>query len=145
MARDINSVILVGRLTRDPELSYTQNQTAICRFSIANNRIGANQQEEVNFFDIVTWDKIATSCSQYLKKGRQVVVEGRLQQNRFQDKQTGANRSKVEVVAQSVQFTGGRQDNQQSGSSPQGQGNPPPTQAPGGLDDGGFNDDEVPF
>ena len=147
MARDINSVILVGRLTRDPEFSYTQNQTPFCRFSIANNRMGANQQEEVNFFDIITWDKIATTCSQYLKKGRQVVIEGRLKQDRFQD-QSGVSKSRVEIVASSVQFIG---------SSNQGSSSPVPTssaggdQAPsnGGIPLDGFDDDsiddEVPF
>jgi len=109
MARDINSVVLVGRLTRDPELTYTQNQTPVCKFSIALNRQGANGQDEVSFFNIVTWSKVATVCSQYLKKGSQVIVEGRLQQSRYQDK-TGANRSSVDVVAQSVQFIGGRSD-----------------------------------
>lgn len=139
MARDINSTIIVGRLTRDPELSYTQSQTALCRFSIANNRPGANQTEEVNFFDIIAWDKTATVCSQYLKKGSQVVIEGRLQQNRFKDKQTGANRSKVEIVVQSVQFIGGKQDGQSAAPPP-----PPSQQAPGGFDEQSM-DDEVPF
>ena len=119
MAVDMNSVSIIGRLTRDPELAYTQSQVAVCRFSVANNRIGAGNQEEVNFFDIVTWDKLATTCSQYLRKGRQVGILGRLSQNRFQDKQTGANRSKIEIVALSVQFIGG-----QDGGS--GDYNPPP-------------------
>ena len=71
MAWDINQVVLVGRLTRDPDLSYTKTNTPICKFSIANNRGGTNSAEEVNFFNITAWDKLASTCSQFLKKGRQ--------------------------------------------------------------------------
>ena len=110
MAWDINEVILVGRLTRDPELSYTNNQTPICKFSIASNRSSGNGQEEVSYFNIVTWNKVATSCSNYLKKGSQTIVEGRLKQNRYQDK-SGQNKSHVEIVANNVQFLGSRSEN----------------------------------
>jgi len=104
---DYNNVGILGRLTRDPELSYTGNQTPICKFSIANNKRGTNGQDEVNFFDIVAWSKVATNCSQYLKKGSQVLISGRLEQNRYQDK-TGQNRSSITVVAVSVQFIGSK-------------------------------------
>ena len=112
MAQDINQVILVGRLTRDPELSYTSNEMAICKFSIANNRFKRKDQQddEVNYFDIVTWDKLATLCDKFLAKGRQVIVEGRLKQDRFVDKNTGQNRSKIEITATNIQFLGSKQE-----------------------------------
>ncbi len=109
MAWDINQIILVGRLTRDPELSYTSNQTPICKFSIANNRSSNNGQEDVSFFNIVTWNKLATNCSNYLKKGSQTIIEGRLKQNRYQDK-SGQNKSQVEIVANNIQFLGSRSE-----------------------------------
>ena len=98
---------MVGRLTRDPELSYTAGDKALCKFSIANNR--SSEAETVSYFDVTTWDKTAQSCGQYLKKGRQVVIQGRLIQSRFQDK-NGQNRSKVEINANTVQFIGGRDE-----------------------------------
>jgi single-strand DNA-binding protein len=112
MAWDINQVVLIGRLTRDPQLSQTSgNNTPVCRFSIANNR-GKNQ-DDVSFFDITAWNQTAERCAQYLTKGSQVAVEGRLRQFRFQDK-SGQNRSKVEVVANTVQFLGTRDGGNQN-------------------------------
>jgi single-strand DNA-binding protein len=110
MAWDINQVILVGRLTRDPELSYTKSNLAICKFSIANNRGGKDNNEEVNFFNITVWDKMANTCAQYLKKGSQTIVQGRLKQDRWQD-ENKQNRSSVNVVATNVQFLGSSQGN----------------------------------
>lgn len=119
MAFDINSVLLVGRLTRDVDLSYLpNNNTPIAKFSIANNT--GKDEKSVNYFDVTAWDKLAEVCSQFLKKGSQVVIQGRLQQQRFQDK-TGQNRSKVEITATNVQFVGGRQN----GMDSMGAGNPP--------------------
>lgn len=100
MAWDINQAVLVGRLTRDPLTSQTNSGTPFCRFSIANNR----GNDEAHFFDIVTWNKTAEICGQFLRKGSQVIVSGRLRQSRFTDKATGQNRSKFEIVADSVQF-----------------------------------------
>ena len=141
MSFDINNLTIVGRLTADPVLSYTQSQKAICKFSIANGR----GKDEVNFFDVITWEKVATACSQYCKKGSQVVVSGKLQQNRFQDKTTGANRSKVEIVGINVQFIGGKSE---AAAPP-----PPPLIPPSGAgyeDTTGFDDQvgdgsDVPF
>jgi len=143
MAFDMNTVHLIGRLTKDPELKHTQNQTAYCKFSIANNRM-AGDKEEVNFFDVTTWTKIAENCSKYLKKGSQVAITGRLEQQRWQDKD-GNNRNKIEIVAQSVQFMS--KANNQDGSSTPPAGAPPEAQSGSPLDiDSNLDDeDEVPF
>jgi single-strand DNA-binding protein len=107
MARDLNQVIIIGRLTRDPEIKYTSTGTPVTKFSIANNA-GYNQGNEkkdvVNFFDINVWGNQAENCSKYLKKGSQVAIDGHLRQNRWVDQATGKNVSKVEIVANSVQF-----------------------------------------
>ncbi|HMA99901.1 MAG TPA: single-stranded DNA-binding protein [Spirochaetota bacterium] len=147
MALDINVVTVVGRLTRDPELSYTpQNQTPVCRFSVANNRGGQNN--EVNFFDITAWNKTATTCSQYLKKGRQVVVQGRLQQDRFEDK-NGQKRSKVKIIANFVQFTGSKGDNTNPAPAQPAAANQDqkdiPIPEPQNWENNGIGEGDVPF
>lgn len=106
MPWDLNVVMVVGRLTRDPELSYTKDNTPMCRFSIANNR--GTQEGDVNFFDVVAWNKTAEIVNQHLRKGAQVAIEGKLKQNKFQDKTTGQMRSGINIIASSVQFLGGR-------------------------------------
>ncbi|MFW6138211.1 MAG: single-stranded DNA-binding protein [Spirochaetota bacterium] len=109
MAWDINHVVLVGRLTRDPELNYTQSGRAVCRFSIAVNRSSGstddNQDGSSSFFNIVAWNKTAEICKEYLAKGKQVGISGRLQQRRWSG-QDGMRRSRVEIVASNVQFFG---------------------------------------
>ena len=148
--KDINSTILLGRLTRDPELSYTPSQTPVCKFSIANNRPGAAGKEEVNFFDIVAWDKLGTNCSTFLKKGSQVVVEGRLKQERFQDK-NGQNRSVVKVIADNIQFLGAKAGGENrpteapNHDEPQSQAPPKSIEFEEYPDKSGFEDDGVPF
>ncbi|HEY6010359.1 MAG TPA: single-stranded DNA-binding protein [Nitrospirota bacterium] len=102
-----NKVILLGNLTRDPEVRYTPNGIAVASFAIAVNRKykqGDETKEEVSYIDIVVFGKQAESCGQYIGKGDSVLVDGRLQQRRWDDKETGQKRSKVEVVAQSVNF-----------------------------------------
>lgn len=105
MAYDLNTCILIGRLTRDPELRYTPGGDAICKFSIANNR--GNRDEDVSFFNVVAWGKIAENVNKYLNKGSQVCVEGSLRQNRWEDSNTGQKRSTVEINAGRVHFLGG--------------------------------------
>lgn len=109
---DINHVVLVGRLTRDAELKYTQGGAAICRFSIACNRRrknGEQWEDEANFFDIVLWGRQGEVLNQYLVKGKQIAVDGELRQNRWE--QDGQNRSKVEIIANNVQLLGSSQGN----------------------------------
>lgn len=125
MGFDINQTILVGRLTRDPELTYTKSNIPICKFSIANNRGGKNNADEVNFFNITAWDKVGSTCAQYLKKGAQVIINGKLKQDRWKDDE-GKNRSRIDVVANTVQFIGGKRDENQAPT--QGQTGQPPAQ-----------------
>ena len=102
-----NKVILLGNLTRDPEVRYTPNGIAVASFAIAVNRKykqGDETKDEVSYIDIVVFGKQAESCGQYIGKGDSVLIEGRLQQRRWDDKDSGQKRSKVEVVAQSVNF-----------------------------------------
>jgi single-strand DNA-binding protein len=101
-----NKVILMGNLTKDPELRYTSSGLAVANFSLAINRKTTKEgekKEEVDFFDIETWDKQAELCSEYLSKGRSVLIEGRLKQDRWED-ETGSKRSRVKIVATAIQF-----------------------------------------
>jgi len=104
--RNFNLAVIEGRLVGDPELRYTQNGTALCRFSIANNHdyYKDNElQKEVSFVDVTTWAKLAEQCNEYLKKGSRIIVNGRLRQNRWQD-DDGGNHSKISIVGNQVQF-----------------------------------------
>lgn len=105
MARSINQVILMGRLTRDPETRSTSTGKTVTSFSIAVDR--ASQDDQADFFDVTAWEKTGELVAQYLSKGRRVLVQGRLRQDSWDDKDTGKKRSKVEVVAQDVTFLDG--------------------------------------
>lgn len=108
---DLNSVVLVGRLTRDPELRYTPQGAAVAELTLASNRRFTKKDgekvEEVAFIDVVAWNRLAETMAEYLKKGRQVVVLGTLVQERWDDKDTGQKRSRIRVQAHTVQFLGG--------------------------------------
>jgi single-strand DNA-binding protein len=106
MSWDINTVTIVGRLTKDPNYGVTKNNKQLCKFSIANNQGKYNGQDVVNFFDVIVWGKTAEACNQYAKKGSRVAVSGNLKQNRYQD-QNGNNRSSIEINAMSVQILDG--------------------------------------
>lgn len=101
----LNKVILIGRLTRDPEVRYTQSGKAVTTFDIAVDRSVANAQgqRETDFIPIVTWGKLAETCGNYLNKGRLVAVDGRLQIRSYET-QEGQKRRVAEVVAESVRF-----------------------------------------
>lgn len=107
-----NRVILIGNLTRDPELRYTPQGTAVADLRLAVNttrgRAGQDRKEEALFIDCTVWDRQAETCSEYLSKGRSVLVEGRLIEDQWQDKETGERRSRIKVLVQTVQFLGGR-------------------------------------
>ena len=107
----VNKVILIGRLGRDPELRYTQGGQPVANFTLATNERwrgkDGNSQERTEWHRIVVWAKTAENCAQYLQKGRQVYVEGRLQTREWEDKE-GNKRQTTEVVALTVQFLGGR-------------------------------------
>lgn len=112
MARSFNQVVLMGNLTRDPELRQTPNGQNVCSFSLALNRSykgsDGNWQEATDFIDVVAWGPLGERVAQYLSKGRPCLVNGRLQSRSWE--QDGQKRSKVEVVAQDVTFLGGPGD-----------------------------------
>lgn len=105
MAKSINQVILMGRLTRDPEVRTTTTGKTITSFSLAVDRGG--QEDATDFFEVTAWEKLGELVSQYLSKGRRCLVQGRLRQDSWEDKETGKKRSKVEVVATDVTFLDG--------------------------------------
>ena len=108
----VNKVMLIGNLTRDPELRYTPAGSAVCEFAVALNRNwtskAGEKKEEVAFIDVVVWARQAETCKEFLHKGRPVFIEGRLTQDRWEDKNSGQKRSKVFVTAERVQFLGSR-------------------------------------
>jgi single-strand DNA-binding protein len=102
----MNSVVLLGNMTRDPQLQYTPGKgTAVARFGIALNR-KVNEKDYVTFVDIEVWGKLAETCNTYLKKGRQIALSGELRLDRWNDKTTGDPRQRLYVVAHNVQFLG---------------------------------------
>lgn len=105
MARSINQVILMGRLTRDPEQRTTPSGKTVVRFSIAVDR--QTSDDQADFFDVTAWEKLGELVMQYLGKGRRVLVQGRLRQDSWDDKESGKKRSRVEVVASDVTFLDG--------------------------------------
>src|SRR5215213_9423485 len=107
-----NKVILVGNLTRDPEVRYTPKGSAVCDLGIAVNRQytldNGEKREEVTFVDVVLWARLAEIAGEYLKKGRPVFIEGRLQMDSWDDKQSGQKRTKLRVVGETMQLLGSR-------------------------------------
>ena len=119
-----NHVTLMGNLTRDPELRYTTGGTAVCDLSLAINRKWKDKQtdqmkEEVSFIDCVVWARAAEVICEHMKKGNAILIDGELRQERWKDKESGANRSKIKVHVKSFQFVGGKRDDQgaQQGAS----------------------------
>ena len=114
---DINRVVLVGRLTRDSELKYTNGGLAIAKFSLANGyskKVGDNWENQTNFIDCVMIGKRAEGLNGYLTKGTQIAVDGELRQNRWE--QDGQKRSKVEIMANNIQLLGGKPQEKSSGA-----------------------------
>ena len=109
MARGLNKVMLIGRLGHDPEMRYTPSGKPLTKFQMAVNRswtsADSEKKTETEWFTIVSWGKLAEICNQYLKKGRQVYIEGRLHTRNWKDEE-GANHSSVEVVAQEMIMLG---------------------------------------
>jgi single-strand DNA-binding protein len=151
-----NKVILVGNLTRDPELRYTPKGTAIAKIGVAVNRVWTNEagekKEEVTFVDVDVFGRTAENVGQYMRKGRPILIEGRLRLDQWDDKQTGQKKSKLGVVAETVQFLGGTPGGGEGGApapsgAPRAQ-RPPPPAAPAGEPlegDGPPESDDVPF
>lgn len=147
MARSINQVILMGRLTRDPEMRTTTTGKTIASFSIAVDRAG--QDDQADFFDVTAWEKLGELVNQYLSKGRRCLVQGRLRQDSWDDKETGKKRSRIEVVATDVTFLDGPNDGGNSNSSSAPQAGSPSSQpkdvAPSDIDDKPIDLSEIPF
>jgi single-strand DNA-binding protein len=118
-----NRVILLGNVTRDPEVKYTPSGSAVCELGLALNRVwydkGTNsRKEEATFVDVTLWGKTAEIAGEYLAKGRQCLVEGRLQLDSWDDKQTGQKRSKLRVVGETLQLLGGQKSGKPAETSP---------------------------
>ena len=148
----MNKVILMGNLTRDPEVRYTQGGTAVVEFGIATNRKykggDGSMQEEVFFGDITAWGRMAENIGQYLTKGRPVLVEGYLKLDQWET-DDGQKRSKVKIIAQNVQFLGsgggeGGNGRRSGGTTQRGGGGGGGTTTRGG-DDGDMDLDDIPF
>src|SRR6218665_1887400 len=116
MARSINQVILMGRLTRDPEQRTTTTGKTIASFSIAVDRGG--QEDAADFFNVTAWEKLGDLVMQYVTKGRRVLVQGRLRQDTWDDKETGKKQSRIEVVATDVTFLDGPNGGEGGSSAP---------------------------
>jgi len=130
----INSVHILGNLTRDPEVRYTPKGSAVCDISLALNRVWYDDQnqkhEETDFIDVTVFGKTAENCGKFLAKGLRLHVEGRLKQETWEDKATGQKKSKVKVVADKVTFIDFREDRQEAQPEPARQAAPAPRQAP---------------
>jgi single-strand DNA-binding protein len=138
MARGINKVIAIGNLGKDPETRYLPSGAAVCNFSIAvseswKDKQTGEQKERTEWMNIEVWGKAAEACQQYLSKGSQCYVEGKLQTDKWQDKD-GNDRWTTKVRADSVQFLGSKGDGSRAA--------PPPAAPPAGGDD---FDDDIPF
>lgn len=151
----MNRVILVGRLTKDPELRYTQSNKAVANFTIAVNRQFTNEngEREADFINGVVWGKPAENLSRYMKKGQQIGVDGRIQTRNYQAND-GTRRYVTEVVAESIQFLESKQQNNNQGTNyAQPQQNAPQRQESGLNNDDFANfgasvdisDDDLPF
>lgn len=143
MSTDANKIILIGRLTRDPEKKYTQGGTAITSFSIANNKTYKNQAgekvDQVSYFNCVAWSGTADLVAEYLHKGNRVYLEGRLVQDRYKDKD-GNDKQAIKINVELIQFLENKkQDN--SDKKPEDQGN----NQPANYGENPFSDEDIPF
>jgi len=144
---NLNRTLLIGNITRDPEVRFTPKGTAVCEIGLAINRKYSAEgdnglREETTFIDITFWAKEAETLGEYAKKGSQLYIEGRLQLDSWDDKETGKKRTKLKVTGERFQFLGSREAGGQANSSPapaQARGNA--SVQPGAAEDG----DEIPF
>ena len=141
----VNKVILVGNLGANPELRYTQGQQAVANLRIATTEKwtdkSGQKQEATEWHRVVVWGRQAEICGQYLTKGRQVYIEGRIRTRQWQDQQ-GQKRYTTEIVAQNVQMLGGRGERSEMGGS---EATVPPDDSTINNDFGGGPDDDIPF
>jgi single-strand DNA-binding protein len=146
-----NKVILMGNLTRDPELRYTPKGMAIAKIGLAVNRVWTNEagekKEEVTFVDVDIFGRTAENVGQYMRKGRPILIEGRLKLDQWDDKQTGQKKSKMGVVAETVQFLGSAPGAGEGGApaAPRVARPAASASAPESADSESPPDDDVPF
>lgn len=146
-----NKVILIGNLTRDPELRYTPQGVAIAKLALAVNRTWRNEagesKEEVTFVDVDAFRRQAETLAQYLKKGSPLMVEGRLKLDQWDDKQTGQKRSRLGVVLEGFQFLGGGNRGEGAAEAPVKRSTPaaPKAESPDADAPPPPEDDDVPF
>jgi single-strand DNA-binding protein len=149
MASSYNKVILLGNCTRDPEVKYTPKGTAVAELGLAVNRTyttdGGEKREEVTFVDVTMWGRQAEVAGEYLKKGRPVFVEGRLQLDTWDDKQTGQKRSKLRVVCENFQLLGSRDGGGEGGGSPRSSAPRSSSKPAAPAADEAPADDDIPF
>ena len=142
---NINRVVLVGNLTKDPELRHTPSGTAVCKLRLAVNTRQKDQQgnwgDKPNYFDVTVWGNQGESCAQYLAKGRPVAIDGRLDWREW-EAQDGSKRQAVEIIADSVQFLGSRGEGGEGGGERQ---FVPAAATAGNEDFSGSADDDIPF
>lgn len=147
MAGSFNRIILVGNLTRDPEIRYVGSGAAVTKFTLAVNR-RTKQNDEVDFIDIVAWEKLAETCNTYLKKGMSVLVEGRLSIRQYETKE-GEKRKATEVVCNTMQMLDRRDGGSRPQSSTGGSSERYSSEADHGggdaFDEDAALDDQVPF
>ena len=140
---DINNVILVGRLSKDPELRHTPNGAAVANFSLAVGKVytsNGEKKEEVSFINCTAWQKLGETIAQYCKKGERIGITGELKQRSWEDSD-GNKKYALDVVVRSMQFLQQKSENSQDQTSPQ-DVTPPPAPP---VDDNPFSDDDIPF
>ena len=145
-----NKVLLLGNLTRDPEVRYTPKGSAVCDLGIAVNRSyttdAGEKREEATFVDVTLWGRTAEVAGEYLKKGRPVFIEGRLQLDSWDDKQTGQKRSKLKVIGETMQLLGsGRGGGAPAEASDEDRPSSRPTPPPKPSTQPQPDEDEIPF
>jgi single-strand DNA-binding protein len=158
---NINTVVITGNLTKDPELRSTPSGTSVCKLRVAVNSRRKDGQsgewvDKPNYFDVTVWGAQGENCANYLSKGRPVAVDGRLDWREW-EAQDGSKRQAIEIIANSVQFLGSRSDNQGGGGGGEGGGGngtfQPSSDVPADTSDfegakvgsGGGSDDDIPF
>jgi single-strand DNA-binding protein len=150
MAKDLNKVLIIGRLGKDPELRYTGSGSPVTTFTVAAGRqwkdSNGEQRDETEWFSIVVWNKLAEICNQHLSKGSRVYIEGRLQTRSWEDPQTGQTRYRTEVVANDMIILDNRPSRESAGDDFE-----PPRSGHGRSNDRGYSttgdigDEDIPF
>jgi len=155
-ATNVNRVVITGNLTRDPELRSTPSGTAVCGLRVAVNTRRKNNstgewEDKPNYFDVTVWGAQGENCARYLSKGRPVAVDGRLEWREWQDKE-GNKRQSIDIIAESVQFLGGREEGAGNGNGFSSRSDVPvdesdlqPAAAPSGGGGAPGGEDDIPF